>query len=422
MKKLLLCTTVALTGFALSTMGSAPAKADGIKLDLAGHFKGYVVYNDQHGSNAGNGSDPRAVDFLRETEIHFTGETTLDNGLTVGVHHEADIDNEFTTGADDAFVTEESYAYMSGYWGRVNIGKEDGADYLLQVAAPSADENYDGLRQYINPFNFSDTAQSNIGGVAGAGLPFTAAVLDYAADSTGYANKLTYLTPVFSGFQFGASYTPDVGGDVDAGAQVGSGILHGGFPRVSDGSRAFGTHDSNTVGGVVAPSYGSAYEGSGRWEGQWRDFGITVGGGITWIKAESSNTASGVNAAITGVDDFKEYNGGANVAFGPFNVGGAYLHNSGGLDGNSEGRTYVGGVDYTVGPFKLGGSWLNNHQQEGTGNGSLNTNRWTGGVVYTYGPGMTFRGSASYMNSHSDTPGTGDIDGVVGLLGTQINF
>jgi len=88
------------------------------------------------------GPSERHFDIARETEIHFTGETTLDNGLTVGVHHEADIDDNgigFGAGAD-AFLTEESYAYFSGAWGRVNFGKEDGSNYLLQVAAPSADE------------------------------------------------------------------------------------------------------------------------------------------------------------------------------------------------------------------------------------------------------------------------------------------
>ena len=148
MKKLLMCTACRALGLALA----APANADGIKLDLAGHFKGYVTWLNQ--SDDGT-VDERNFDILRETEIHFTGETTLDNGLTVGVHHEADIDADIrgeTNG--DIFRTEESYAYFSSAWGRVNFGKEDGANYLLEVAAPSADENFDGLRQYINPMNY----------------------------------------------------------------------------------------------------------------------------------------------------------------------------------------------------------------------------------------------------------------------------
>src|ERR1017187_6104181 len=151
MKKLLMCSAAIALGLAVA----APAKADGIKLHLAGHFKGYVTWVNE--SVTGATTNERHFDILRETEIHFTGETTLDNGLTVGVHHDALIDDGLsftvaghTIGAD-FFQTRESYAYFSGAWGRVNFGKEDGANYLLEVAAPSADTNYDGLRQSINP-------------------------------------------------------------------------------------------------------------------------------------------------------------------------------------------------------------------------------------------------------------------------------
>ena len=112
---------------------AAPASAEGLSLDLAGHMKGYVTWINEDTTVTQN---ERNFDILRETEIHFTGETTLDNGLTVGIHMEADVD-----GAEnfDFFQTEESYAYFSGAWGRTNFGMENGAAYLLQVAATAAD-------------------------------------------------------------------------------------------------------------------------------------------------------------------------------------------------------------------------------------------------------------------------------------------
>ena len=107
MKKLLMCSAACVLGLAVA----GPAKADGIKLDLAGHFKGYVTWESQ---DTAPGTNEQHVDILRETEIHFTGETTLDNGLTVGVHHEADIDNEFATqnGGQDFFA--RSYFLSAG--------------------------------------------------------------------------------------------------------------------------------------------------------------------------------------------------------------------------------------------------------------------------------------------------------------------
>ena len=188
MKKLLVGTAAVAMGLALA----APANAQ-VSLDLGGHFKGYVSWLDQDTTAA---NDERSIDILRETEIHFTGETTLDNGLTVGFHAEADVD-------DGEFAQDESYLYMSGTWGRVNFGSEDGAAYLMQVAAPSADSNVDGIRQYVNPVNYGlATANTTLTG-------FNTGGLDYDNDASTDADKITYMTPVFNGFQAGVSYTPD---------------------------------------------------------------------------------------------------------------------------------------------------------------------------------------------------------------------
>jgi hypothetical protein len=417
MKKLLMCSAAVALGLA----AAHPAKADGIKLDLAGHFKGYVTWLSQ---DTEPGVNERHFDILRETEIHFTGETTLDNGLTVGVHHEADIDNQTSLPVPDFFLTEESYAYFSGAWGRVNFGKEDGANYLLQVAAPSADENFDGLRQYINPENLGLTGAGGLasgatGGGGGAGGGFggrgflISGKLDYSDDATGYANKITYLTPVWSGFQAGASFTPTMNGNLSV----------GGSPGFNEGSKAFGVSANN-----VAGNYGDAWEGALRYEGKWQELGATLGGGYTHVQYTSSS-------ATDQNDAFNEWNLGAAFTWQQFGIGGVYTRDNGGLHNDGQNRTWVGGIDYTTGPFKLGASYLNNHEglgdvslAGGVSNGSLDTTRWAGGVVYTYGPGMTFRGSVGWVRTSIPTDGGnagsggGDEKATDVLLGTQINF
>src|ERR1017187_59209 len=450
MKKLLMCSAAIALGLAVA----APAKADGIKLDLAGHFKGYLTWLSQ---DTIPGTNERHFDILRETEIHFTGETTLDNGLTVGVHHEADIDNQTantttTTTTDSAgdttttinrpgadfFVTEESYAYFSGAWGRVNFGKEDGANYLLQVAAPSADENFDGLRQYINPLN-NQNIGNRLYAIAAAFAPVTGQVggmgargfintgkLDYSNDASGYSNKLTYLTPVFSGFQAGVSYTPTSGG-----------VQIGGSPSGTDGSKAFGVSLSND--GLNHDVYGSAWEGAVRYEGKWQELGLNLGGGYSHVGLQQSFDGPVGPGFIPGglgsnVDAFNQWNLGAALTCQQFGLGVVYTKDNGGLNTDGENKTWVVGVDYTTGPFKIGGSYLNNHEELGeiatgaganvsTDIGTLDTNRWAGGVVYTYGPGMTFRGSAGWGRSNiPDNLGGGDVKATDILLGTQINF
>ena len=100
MKKLLLGTAAVAMGLTV-VAGSANAQ---VKLDVSGQMKAYTSWLDQDTrsddtATAGDQSmEERNFDILRETELHFSGETTLDNGLTVGVHLETDIDG---TGGGD---------------------------------------------------------------------------------------------------------------------------------------------------------------------------------------------------------------------------------------------------------------------------------------------------------------------------------
>ena len=239
MKKLMLSTAVAAFAFVVSP---AFAQDDsGVKLNLGGHFKGYLNYTNQ--------DDVQDVDILRQTEVHFGGETTLDNGLTVGAHIEASADIE-TGGTDDrdGFAIDESYAYFAGSWGRVNFGDEDGAAYLLQVAAPSADDNIDGIRQFINPT--STTGSEAILGV-----------FDYDNDFAGDLDKLTYLSPVFNGFQAGVSYTPD------------NATL----------TRALGGNSGDTTVGDQS----NVWEVAVRYEGTFNTVGIILGAGYTAADLEA---------------------------------------------------------------------------------------------------------------------------------------
>ena len=363
-------------------------------------MKGYVTWNDQDedsdGLPAGAGDEEaNSFDIIRETEIHFTGETTLDNGLTVGFHAETEADG------GNSFEVEESYAYFAGNWGRVNFGAEDGAAYLLQVAAPAADTNIDGIRQYVNPVNYGlaeDGAFDVNGNGAIAGAEATALFAfdsintrwDYAQDVTGYADKITYITPVFNGFQAAASYTPDVED------------FNGGY------ANSFGVRQDD-----VEDEHGDAWEAAARYEGQFNAVRVALGGGWSHINLEEETTVPAVN------DDLTMWNVGLNLGFGPFNVGTAYADSDRGLEGSFDSDTWVVGVDYTTGPFVLGASYYDNEQERGAGADDLETDRYSGGVTYTYGPGMTFRGSVHHIEHEV---GSEDMDATSVMLGTQINF
>ncbi len=364
MKKILLC-SAALVGVAFA---AAPAMAQ-VDVTVGGHTKNYVGWLSQ------DDVDERNVDILRESEIHFNAEGTADNGLTYGFHVETEVDG------GDSFAVEESYLYLASNLGRVNLGSEDGANYLLQVAAPSADSNIDGLRQYINP-------------VIGQGR------LVYANDATVQDEKVTYLSPNWSGFQFGLSYTPDVASNAFEDINSASGVA------------GFATDD-------VAGNLGSGYEGALRYEGTFNNVGFAVGAGYTQVEIERDQVLPPVGGAIN-ADDIQQWNVGLDLNIGAFGVGAIYTEteNVGGID-NVDSDTWVLGADYTTGPFQLGVSYLNNDFEAGNVD-VLDTDRYTGGVIYTAAPGLSFRGSISFID-HDGTAGV-DKEATSVLGGIQLNF
>lgn len=361
MKKILLA-SVAVCGLAFA----APAHAE-IELDVGGYFKGYGVYADTDSFLADAGD--KEFDFVRDTELHIGGETTLDNGLTVGAHIELGVDgsNQTSTGSSTSSVeVDESYVYFSGDWGRVNFGEEDGAAYLLQVAVPSGDTNIDGIRQFVSPFGSGE--------------------LDYAHDIAEEGTKLTYLSPIFSGFQVGASYATDSGDELTTG-----------------GAGSFGVRDDED-------GLEDTLELAVRYEGQFQNVGVIAGGAYSFTETGEDLDSDDINAFNVGLD----------LDIAAFGIGAAYVNVDGGEDADID--IYVVGADYTTGPFKIGASYYNidSDVDPFIADGNLEADRYTVGATYQYGPGMSLRGSVQYLDVESD--GSEDAEGIAVLIGSQINF
>lgn len=393
MKKVLLAGTAIVGAAFLAT----PAHADGIKMDLGGYFRGYAVYT--HNDEATGVSD-RNFDFKKDTEVSFGGETTTDRGLTVGVHSELKMGagpdtatlvtgNTFS-GKDtnaSASQTDEAYAYFSGGWGRVNFGQEDGAAYLLQVAAPSADSNVDGLRVAVQSFDQAQWTTANSG-----------VVLGYDQADFRQVDRITYLTPKFNGFQAGLSYAPKAA-------------------EASWNYATAATPVDNTAG-----SYENLWELAARWDGNYQDFGISFGGGYSNASTQQDAAAK----TAFGSDNLATYNVGLNVAFKGFSVGAAYKHSNTGVDTSGDQRTWVVGAGWDNGPYHLGASWLDSKfEKNAFGLGladDLKLDRYTLGGGYTFGPGMTFRGAVAFLNVDNGTDAKAEPSQYQVTLGTDINF
>ena len=363
MKKVLL----AGTALVATAIIASPANAE-LKLDLGGHFSGYATYIDED-------DDVTATDdfaIRRNTEIHFTGETTLDNGLTVGVHIEQEIEN--------ANQNNESYAYFSGQWGRVNFGNEDGVAYLLQVAAPSADSNIDGLRSTVQAFTYD----------AGTGAASGALDYDLAHFGNGPTDgtvnptdRISYLTPKFEGFQAGVSYAPR--------AELATGILNAATP---------------------ATGFEDLWEVAVRWDGEFEGVGISVGAGYATSDAADSATSG----------EPEGWNVGFNLAWNQFSFGGAWVDEEDAYGtAGTEHTTWVLGAAWDNGPYHVGVSYLDKEDE----NAGVETDSYkaTIGGGYTFGPGMTFRGAVAFGEvANAVTTAGPEADFTQVTIGTDIQF
>ena len=364
MKKLLLAGT-AIAGFAAL---ATPAQADGLKLGVDGFIRAYGVYAD---SDEPAATSLREFNLRRHTEIHFTGETTLDNGLTVGAHHETYLGDDST--AND---TDETYVYFAGGWGRVNIGNEDGVGYLLQVAAPSADSNVDGLRTFVQGIDADAASLWTLD---------MSSVLDYDMVVAANAEKISYMTPKFNGFQAGFSYAPE-----DSVAAV--------------GDRTAGMEsddDANDLEDILEIAF--------RYDGEFNGVGVAFGAGYGHASEEASTAGS---------DDLETLNVGLNLTFGAFGFGAAYLTSNEASD-DSDRDTYVVGASYDHGAYHFGLTYFNT-EDETSATTETEIDRVTVGGTYTFGPGMSFRGTVSVGEVEETGADSHDFTQVT--LGTQVNF
>lgn len=202
MKKVLFGTT-ALAGIALFA-GTAAAQLD-------------VRIGGQVGFQAGFWDadiEESDKDFLSESEVVVTADGRADNGLLYGAKV------ELFASTSDVGNSDETVIYLSGQWGRLEFGDQDGG----------------GDRTFIN----SPTV--GIGGIDGAFDDFVpASTPKFDPADTGDDTKITYISPRFAGFQAAASYVPE-GGDAGTGENVGD----------SDRDDAFelGANYQGTFGGV----------------------------------------------------------------------------------------------------------------------------------------------------------------------------
>jgi len=186
MKKLLLGTTALIAAGAF--VGAAQADemmAEPVTVGVGGYTTGAMGF----ASDGDDGKRGQHIDYV--FEIGFSGSTTLDNGITVGVSGQ--IGRSGKGNADDF---DEIHTTLSGSFGSLRIGRTESAAFNATVAAPGA-----GIGGMLGVnYSWFSTAVPTINTYSG--------ILGLAGEDSA---KVVYTTPNFNGLTIGVSYAPNRG-------------------------------------------------------------------------------------------------------------------------------------------------------------------------------------------------------------------
>ncbi len=357
MKKVLMGTT------ALVAMGAwavSPAVAqEKIKLNVGGYYMSVLSYSDQSFDTPGIETLPFTV--RQEGEIQFTGETTLDNGLTFGVN----VQLEAVTQGDQL---DEQYIYIEGDMGKVVIGSENSVAYLMGNNAPAVGLGVNSPT--FLPFNIINSAP-------------TSTYVTRLSDN----NKISYYTPRFSGFQFGLSFTPND----DA----------GGGSRQSGGLSLDNTVGDQANNISVGLNFVNSFNG----------FDVSLSGGYERGDLEAN---AGAN------DDADQWQLAAIFGFSGFSVGGSYGQTNNGLAGNFDSTSWDAGVSYGVGPWGISLTYLNGERERGA-IAEDEMDYFELGGSYALGPGVKLFGGVQVLDLDGATAARRS-DGVAVSVGTKLSF
>ena len=348
MKKILVASS-ALVAVAFAGQAQASEK---ISLSVGGYMEQWIGVADQDRGESRNA-------FQSDTEVHFSGSTTLDNGIEVGAKIE--LEGE---GGNAGTMVDEQYLFVNGGFGQVKLGAEDGAAADMGITGPS-----------VGPVGVNDGDLPNW--VAINAFPDT-------VPAGGDSKRLTYYTPVMGGFRAGLSYADDDSSE-------NSDTVTTGDNRVSGGLEF--NHDFDGV------SLGVSLVGEHMGEGEWYGLGATVGFGNFTVGGSVSETDGefGQGQSATQVSDTTDFEIGVAYAMDAASVSLSYGY------GENE-STAAGSTDAAT-----------------SGVDEINTVDL--GLAYTLGASVTWKSSIFWFDDKGQNAGNADDnDGYGAVTGLALSF
>jgi len=308
-----------------------------MSVELSGEYRFNVAFLDQELSDGFGRGHSFKVD---EAEIRIDASNTADNGIKYGVTIQLKANTDSINNAD------EIYTFLSGDFGRLEMGDQDDATDRMHLDADKILVGRAGPDGDVpDLFNFGS------GG----------AIDSSGNDETSDATKVTYFSPRFAGLQVGVSFTPDDGA---AGASFGETDNDGNYEKVW----GFAANYVENFGGV-AVGLSAAYEIGDSENSR----GAKTEGDLETISFGGKLEYAGLALAVGYVDFAEKGQSHSNIALGEdsghyWDVGIAYREGSWGISASyfaSEKNQPLGrGGSTTVdlysidGEYEVAPSWL----------------------------------------------------------------
>ena len=375
MKKVLLSTSaIALAGAFASTASAAEWD-----VRVGGYMEQYVAYAS---SDTPGGGDYDGIDSKQDAEIFFLPSITLDNGIKIG----ANVQLEAASTPGDQI--DEAYLFVQGAFGEVNLGSENSAGYKMTYAAPDV--------TFINVNSGSTTAFLPISGTAdglGTGADIFRGTLGSSFIENGRNNdaqRFTYYTPRFAGFQVGASYARDDQQDSNAQLDLDT---YGGLTDIID------------VGANYVNSFG--------------DFDVALS--ARWGIASQETPFGSLDPEVLGF--------GANLGYAGFTIGGSWAEQNETIA--DDGTFWDAGVSYETGPWGFSATYAKGENVDeenifANPGADEELTQYLVGVNYTLAKGVDLGGYGAYVDFEEDVGDAGgagdDVDGFIVGTGIKISF
>lgn len=362
MKKLLLGSTALVVG---GVMAAPAMAADPIKVGIGGYYTFYAIAGGIDSSYANNGSSAqyKGLNFQQEGEIHFIGQTKLDNGTSVGLTVELEGWNPSSSTANAQI--DEAFLFAFGDWGRIEFGGRDPATYRMYYGTPSALIGFGAIQHNTN---FAWANQN----VINNNKAWFHATTTTNAGQFQDAQGINYFTPRFQGLQIGVGYRPKVNISPQGGTLAGYAVGPGG------GAGVCGYNNPTTAPNCPTNdySYQDVFDVGANYLNKFGDFTVALYGAFMYASfvpgyapfAGAANLATGANAT-----SWKQWVVGAQFGFAGFTVGGAVGWDNQGMGANyytgqdNATRFYTAGIMYETGPWQLSFNWVGSYNNNGNG-------------------------------------------------------